>query len=436
MPQLLQEVIDVLRKEPVFELTGRLSHIDGPTLYADMANAKMGDICRIKRTAQPDLLAEVVSLRDHRAVLAPMGSVQGLTQGAEVVLSREQLQIPVGRALLGRVIDALGHPIDDGPAFSKDLSRRNIKASPPAAMTRPMIEGQMITGVRAIDGLITLGRGQRIAIFGSPGTGKSRLLAEIASHAEVDVVVVGLVGERGREVRELIDRDLPASKRKNITVVAATSDQPAVDRALCAQTATAVAEHFSDQGMSVLLVIDSLTRTARALREIGLSTGEQATRRGYPSSVYAALPKIIERSGRTPKGDITAIYTVLVEGDGEGDPIAEEVRSLTDGHIVLSPKLAEDGHFPAIDVLDSLSRVMSNITDLDHQMHARNLRKLLAKHRDVELLVQIGEYEKGTDPAVDRALEKKPEIDQFLQQYSGDHADFSNTLNALRSITS
>jgi type III secretion protein N (ATPase) len=291
-------------------------------------------------------------------------------------------------------------------------------------MERPLIDTPLVTGIRAIDGLTTLGRGQRVGVFGPPGVGKSMLLAGIARQTEADVIVIGLVGERGREVREFVERDLPAEARTRVCVVAATSDRSPAERAICALSATAVAEGFRNEGLSVLLLVDSLTRTARAFREIGLAAGEPPTRRGYPASVYPMLPAIIERAGRHPKGDITAIYTVLLEGDGQVDPIAEEVKSLTDGHLMLRRALAEKGHFPALDPLGSLSRSMGAVVSARQSSAASLMRSRLAKYQDMELLLQVGEYVGGSDPEADVAIQAKSRIDQFLRQSVDERGDF------------
>ncbi|MFQ6550984.1 FliI/YscN family ATPase [Aestuariibius insulae] len=397
------------------QIFGEVIEISGPIIRAALQNASIGALCKIDQ-GDGQLLAEVIGVSGPHAILSPFSSMEGLKAHAPVRLQDSALTIPVGSGLLGRVIDAFGEPIDASGPVTGDTKAQAVRAAAPCAASRPLIDTKFATGLRAIDGILTLGRGQRIGLFGPPGAGKSTLLAAIARYSEADVIVIGLVGERGREVREFTERELPADKRRKVVVVTATSDRSPVERALCAQSATAVAERFRDEGKSVLLLIDSLTRTARALREIGLAAGEPPTRRGYPASVYPALPALIERAGRSEVGDITAIYTVLIEGDGEGDPIAEEVRSLTDGHVMLSPALAAAGHYPAIDISASLSRIMSAVTAKDHQDMAIKLRRHLTKYKEIEILLQVGEYKAGGDRDADAAVSAKPRIDAFLRQ--------------------
>ena len=399
-------------------LTGCVSELRGPVIRARLSGATIGGLCWIDREGHAPLRAEIVGIAGATAILSPFGVTDGLAEGAVVRPASEQLTLNVGMGLLGRIVDAFGTPIDGLGALEGPTLAQPVRCTAPDPVSRPLVDTPLPTGVRAIDGLATLARGQRIAIFGPPGTGKSSLLASIARGAEADVIVIGLVGERGREVREFTERDLSETTRQHVVCVAATSDRPAAERVLCAQSATAVAEYFRDQGKSVLLMIDSLTRTARALREVGLAAGEAPTRRGYPASVYPALPAIIERTGRTSEGEITAIYTVLVEDEGEGDPIADEVRSLTDGHWTLSRKLAEAGHWPAIDPLDSLSRLMGAVSAQDHVASADVARRHLSKYRDIELLLQVGQYAEGADPEADAAIKAKPGLDQFLKQSS------------------
>jgi ATP synthase in type III secretion protein N len=411
---------------------GKLTEVDGTCVKAAMAGVVRGAVFTVRKADGAMVRAEVIGVRGNLAILTPFGATEGLAEGALLVPAPSALTIAAGEGLLGRVVDVFGQPIDGRGDLRGATSPSDIRRSAPAPMARPMIDAAMTTGLRAIDGPLALGLGQRVGIFGPPGVGKSRLIASIAAQSQVDVIVIGLVGERGREVREFIDRDLPQAARKRVVIVAATSDRPAVERALCAQSATAVAEAFRDQGRDVLLLVDSLTRTARALREIGLAAGEPPTRRGYTASVYPALPAIIERAGLTETGSITALYTVLLEGDGEGDPIAEEVRSLTDGHIVLSRKLAEAAHFPAIDVVESLSRCMPAVVGTQHMADAEQLRRLLAKYREIELLLQVGEYSPGGDPLADHAVRAKPAIDAFLKQAANDIAQPGTCQRQLR----
>jgi ATP synthase in type III secretion protein N len=393
---------------------GRVLGISGAILQAMLGSAPVGAICQIG-DATTGTLAEVIGLRDGVALLSPFGTTQGLVGGAAVRMIAPSLSLPVGISLLGRVVSGLGQPMDGrGPLTGTTL--RQARAASPDAVSRPLIDTRLATGLRALDAFCTFGRGQRLGIFGAPGAGKSVLLAALARKCNADVIVIGMIGERGREVREFVERRLPQSHRARTVVVASTSDRPPLERIYAAHYATAIAEDLRDQGKSVLLLIDSLTRVARGLREVGLSAGEPPTRRGYPASVYAALPELIERSGRTAKGDITAVYTVLMEGDGEGDPIAEEVRSLTDGHIMLSPAIAARGRYPAIDVMTSLSRLMPDVASKDEIRIAARARALLAKYAEIELLVQVGEYRAGSDAEADRAIAANSAIETFLTQ--------------------
>ncbi len=411
----LQNLTQQVRHIDLRKHFGRLTNIDANCLHALIPDASRGDFCTVARREGPPLLAEVAGLEGRTATLVPYGSTDGLSIGAIVRPSRQNLSIKVGMGMLGRIVNPLGTPLGGTSSLSGKTYDVPVRRSAPDAMDRPLINSPLVTGLNAIDGPLTLGHGQRVGVFGPPGAGKSRLMADIVRNAQVDVIVVALVGERGREVREFVEKDLPANKRQKTILVVATSDRPSTERAICADSATAIAEWLRDQGLSVLLMVDSLTRTARALREIGLAAGEAPTRRGYPSSVYPALPALIERAGRAGKGSISAIYTVLVEGDGEGDPIAEEVRSLTDGHIILSGSLAEAGHFPAIDVTRSLSRSMPSFVTAQHLEDASMLRKLLGKYADIEVLLQIGEYSAGSDTLADHAIRAKPAIDAFLR---------------------
>ncbi len=411
-------------------MMGRVQSISGAILQATLGTAPIGAICQIGANAT-GTMAEVIGLRQGIALLSPFGPTQGLVGGAPVRVIAPALTLPVGASLLGRVVSGLGHPIDGlGPLTRTTL--RPARAAAPDPVSRPLIDTRLSTGLRALDAFCTFGRGQRLGIFGAPGAGKSVLLAALARNCAADVIVIGLIGERGREVREFVELRLPQGHRARTVVVASTSDRPPLERIYAAHYATAIAEQLRDEGKSVLLLIDSLTRVARALREVGLSAGEPPTRRGYPASVYAALPEFIERSGRTAKGDITAVYTVLMEGDGEGDPIAEEVRSLTDGHIMLSPAIAARGRYPAIDVMISLSRLMPDVASKEELRIAARARALLAKFAEIELLVQVGEYRSGSDAEADRAIAANAAIEAFLKQgideASGSNAELWATL--------
>lgn len=427
----LERITKTMRQARTRASAGFITECRGPVLGAALHGVTRGTICDIQTDTGQKLRAEVIGFRGAEVILSPFGATDGVSAGMLVRPTRGRLRIAAGAGLLGRVVDAFGQPMDSKPLPRQGLQATPVRTAPPSALERPLLSDPFATGLRVLDGPLTMGRGQRVGIFGPPGTGKSSLLAAIARHAHADAIVLGLIGERGREVREFLERDLPAEARTKAVAVVATSDRPAVERALCAQSATAVAEALRDEGKSVLLLIDSLTRMARALRETGLAAGEPPTRRGYPASVYPALPELIERSGRATKGDITAMYTVLVEGDGEGDPIAEEVRSLTDGHIMLSRELAEAGHWPAIDVLKSLSRIMPAVTPKEQQAAAAKLRAHLAKYKEIELLLQVGEYKSGGDAAADAAIAAKPAIDAFLRQASEDRTPPADVVKQL-----
>ena len=397
-------------------MRGRIIRISGTMIEARISGVRVGELCRLRDPYGVQIEAEVVGINDGRAFLTPIGQVAGLSSLAEVEPSKRRLGVPVGMALLGRVLDGLGRMLD-GPDDNWPVEATiPIDAAPPAPLARPPVSRLLPLGCRAIDGLMTCAEGQRIGIFGAAGAGKSRLIARIVQHAAADVFVVALVGERGREVGEFLEHTLGRAARARAVVVAATSDRPALERVKAAQVATAIAEWFRDRGKRVVLLVDSLTRLARAWREIGLAAGEPPTRRGYPPSVFAALPRLLERAAPTQSGTITGFYTVLVEGELASDPIAEEVKSILDGHLILSSKLAEAGHYPAIDVLASGSRVMDRVVDRAHSDAAIHLRRLLARHDEIELLVRIGEYQAGSDPLADEALRKIEAIRAFLRE--------------------
>jgi flagellum-specific ATP synthase len=402
--------------------SGHVTQVVGLVVESEGPAARLGDVCHIHHRRAPGfaplpspVLAEVVGFRQQRLLLMPLGPIGQIGQGSRVTNSQAPLTVPVGPELLGRVLDPMGRPIDRrGPLVTE--KQYSVHRAPPDAMERPLIDQPLTLGVRAIDGLLTVGRGQRIGIFAGSGVGKSTLLGSIARGSDADVNVVALIGERGREVREFIERDLgPAGLARSVVVVA-TSDQPAVLRLKGALAATAMAEYFRDEGARVLLMMDSVTRFVWAQREIGLAIGEPPTTRGYTPSVLAVLPQLLERAGTSPQGSITGLYTVLVDGDDMNEPVADAARSILDGHIVLRRELAARGHYPAIDVLDSISRVMNEIITDPHRRAAQAVRELLATYRSAEDLIQLGAYVAGGSPDIDRAIDRYPLIRAFLIQ--------------------
>ena len=421
------------RRVEAVELRGRITRISGCVLHARLADGRVGEECILRDpVSRIELSAEIIGFDGEEAILAPAGDVRGLSARTEVLPTGAEPLGPAGAEMLGRVVDAFGRPLDGGPAIA---GRVPLNTDPPSPLDRPVIDTPFVTGLRVIDGMLTMGEGQRMGIFGAAGVGKSTLLSQIIRGVDADAIVLGLIGERGREVAEFLERDLGEEGRKRAAVVVSTSDRPATERLRAALTATAAAEEFRRQGKRVLLLIDSATRVARALREIGLSAGEPPVRRGFPPSVFAALPRIVERPGRTREGVITAIYTILVEGDDDAaDPVADEMRSLLDGHIILSRDLAARGHYPAIDVLRSKSRVMSAVAPREQIAQSQRIAARLAKLEEIEILVQVGEYRQGSDPLADEALSTRPAMDAFLQQDTADISGFSDTLAKLASV--
>jgi ATP synthase in type III secretion protein N len=417
-------------------LKGRVRRVVGIIVHASVSDVRIGEICELRNPRSGrSLHAEVVGFLENGAVLTPIGELTGISMETEVIPTGEELTVPVGPELLGRVISPLGEPLDGIAWSDKTLARRRtVHADPPLPLERDLIEHPLQLGIRAIDGLLTVARGQRIGIFGESGVGKSTLLASIVRGTEADIVVLGLIGERGREVHEFIERQLGRQGRAKSVAVVSTSDRPATERVKAAHTATSIAEYFRDQGHHVLLLMDSVTRFARAQREIGLAAGEPPTRRGFPPSLFAALPRLLERTGPGRGGSITALYTVLVEGDGTLDPIAEEVQAILDGHIVLSSELAQRNHFPAIDVLRSRSRLMDTVASPEHRAAASRVRDLLARYADIEILVRVGEYKTGADPKSDEALAKIDQINAFLRQPFDELAPMPTTVQRLQEI--
>lgn len=425
-----------LRDDAVRPRKGRVRQVTGFVIHATVDEVRLGEICELvdPKTGRRSK-AEVVGLTDEAAVLVPLGDVAGLSSLTEVIPTGRDLQVPVGPGLLGRVISALGEPLDGRPLPQAEISGSYpVNAYPPSPLARTLISEPIQLGIRALDGLLTCARGQRIGIFGEPGVGKSILLSDIVSGTDADVAVVALVGERGREVREFVERQLVQQGKSRAVVVVATSDRPAIERVKAAYVATTIAEYFRDQGKHVLLAMDNITRFARAQREIGLASGEPPTRRGFPSSLFAALPRLLERSGPGRIGSITGLYSVLMEGDGTMDPVAEEIQALLDGHVFLSNELAQRNHFPAIDVLRSRSRLMDAVVSHQHRNHAGRIRELLGRYADIELLLRIGEYEKGSDAVADEAAAKIGRINDFLRQPSATHETMQKTEEHMREI--
>jgi flagellum-specific ATP synthase len=418
-----------------FEVSGRVTQVIGLVVESEGPAAHLGDLCFIHgRDGSAPVLAEVVGFRQQLLLLMPLGELDRIGQGSRVTNSHKPLTVPVGPELLGRVIDPLGQPIDGmGPLVTQ--RRYPVHRMPPTAMLRPRIEQPLSFGVRAIDSMLTIGMGQRVGIFAGSGVGKSTLLGSIARNSDADINVVALIGERGREVREFIERDLGPEGLARSVVVVATSDQPAVVRLKGALAATAVAEYYRDQGRNVMLMMDSVTRFAWAQREIGLAIGEPPTTRGYTPSVLAQLPRLLERAGTSEHGTITGLYTVLVDGDDMNEPVADAARSILDGHIVLRRELAARGHYPAIDVLDSVSRLMSEVADPGHRAAAQSVRELMGVYKGSEDLIQMGAYVAGSNPAVDRAIRKHNAIKSFLVQAPDERSPWEETLQGLGQLS-
>jgi ATP synthase in type III secretion protein N len=434
-PQPPISLVRALDQAPIFEQRGRIMGAIGTTLRVRGVKAKIGDNCQI---IDPEsgacLWAEVVGLSGEDAILTPLGDLRGLSTNSDVILRSGEDQVPYGMDLAGRVLDARLQPLDGYAPISRTKTRP-LQSPSPNPMTRTPVDTVLETGIRAIDGMLTIGVGQRLGIFSAAGCGKSTLLGLLARQATADVIVIALIGERGREVREFVDDVLgPQGLARSILIVS-TSDRPAMERVRAAQVATAIAEGLREEGKNVLLLMDSVTRYARALREIGLAAGEPAVRRGFPPSVFAELPKLFERSGTSANGAITGIYTTLLEEE-DGDPIGEEVRSLLDGHIHLSRKLAGQGHFPAIDIRDSLSRLFPKLSTPAQLQSAQNVRAMLQKLDDIELVVQMGDYEAGRDRLADQALEAKDAITDFLRQNGDDISPIGHSIARLRALGS
>ncbi len=418
-----------------YRMKGKVVNIVGLTIESLGPEAKMGDICLIypdsKESGKP-AMAEVVGFKDRKTLLMPYEPIEGIGFGSIVENTGLPLTIQVSDNLLGQTLDGLGRPTGDSVTVNGKVY--SVEAPPPDPLSRDIIEDVLPLGVKAVDGLITIGKGQRIGIFAGSGVGKSTLLGMFARNTKADVNVIALIGERGREVREFIERDLGPEGMKRSVVVVATSDKPALERNKAAKTATAIAEYFRDQGKDVLLMMDSLTRFSMAQREIGLASGEPPVSRGYPPSVYSEMPKLLERAGRSKTGSITGLYTVLVDGDDFNEPITDTARSILDGHVMLSRKLAHRNHYPAIDILQSISRCMSQIADREHKQAAGKLKNVLATYNEAEDLINIGAYKGGSNPNIDYAIAKIDAVNEFLMQAVEDKYSFEEVVNMMEEL--
>ncbi len=436
----MRATIDFIKYEKLIEGTyyrmkGKVVNLVGLTIESLGPDAKLGDICLIYpdtgEVAKP-VMAEVVGFKDKKTILMPYEPMEGVGFGSIVENTRAPLTIQVSEELLGRTLDGLGRPVSEGVTVSGRTY--SVEALPPDPLSRDIIDDVLPLGVKAVDGLLTVGKGQRVGIFAGSGVGKSTLLGMFARNTKADINVIALIGERGREVREFIERDLGPEGMKRSVVVVATSDKPALERNKAAKTATAIAEYFRDQGKDVLFMMDSLTRFSMAQREIGLASGEPPVSRGYPPSVYSEMPKLLERAGRSKRGSITGLYTVLVDGDDFNEPITDTARSILDGHIMLSRKLAHRNHYPAIDVLQSISRCMSQIADREHKQTAGKLKNVLATYNEAEDLINIGAYKSGSNANIDYAIQKIDAVNSFLTQAVEEKYSFEESVRNMEDL--
>ena len=429
------EKYEHLMHEPFYQKLGKVSKIVGLTIESIGPDAKLNDLCKIYSPDKSQtMFAEVVGFKDSRVLLMPFENVDGIGTGCIVENTEKPLEVKVGNGILGHTLDGLGNPMEGDIVDLTDTYP--VEAAPPDPMKRVIINQVLPLGVKAVDGLLTVGKGQRIGIFAGSGVGKSTLLGMFARNTKADINVIALIGERGREVREFIERDLGPEGMKRSVLVVATSDKPALIRNKAAKTATAIAEYFRDQGKDVLLMMDSLTRFSMAQREIGLASGEPPVTRGYPPSVYSEMPKLLERAGMAEKGSITGLYTVLVDGDDFNEPITDTARSILDGHIILSRKLGHKNHYPAIDILQSISRCMSQISTKEHKKMAGRLKNVLATYNEAEDLINIGAYKKGSNKNIDYAISKIDAVNAFLMQQTDERYSFEEELKMLFDIFS
>lgn len=431
------KVDSMLRSLDEVQLTtvnGRITEIVGMLIKAVVPNVKVGELCLVKREGDP-LRCEVVGFTREEVFLSPLGDMKGIGPSSEVIPTRMPLHINVGYGLLGRVLNGIGEPLDtnlNGPLITTDVYP--VRNDPPDPMKRERITQPISVGLRVLDGCLTVGLGQRVGIFAAAGGGKSTTIGMIARFASADVNVIALIGERGREVRDFMEKDLGEDGLKKSVVVVSTSDQPSQLRLNAAYVGTAIAEYFRDQGKSVILMMDSVTRFARAVREVGLAAGEPPARAGYTPSVFSTLPQLLERSGNSDKGSITGFYTVLVAGDDMNEPVADETRSILDGHVILSRELAQAYHYPAVDVLQSASRVMNSIVDEEHLQLVGKIRSVLANYKKNELLVKIGEYKRGADKEGDFALDYIDKVNNFLKQGIEEKSTWEETVQQLKRL--
>jgi len=425
---------EVLGRNDFLEYTGKISKVVGLTIESNGPEANIGELCKLQTTKKGKYInAEVVGFTDNKVLLMPLGEMNGIGPGSTVVATGSCLKVGVGPNLAGRILDGTGSPIDGkGPIEAEKFYP--VYNDPPHPLLRNRIKDPLVLGVKAIDGLLTIGKGQRVGIFAGSGVGKSTLIGMIARNTKADINVIALIGERGREVKEFIEKDLGEEGLSRSVLVVATSDQPALVRLKGALLATAISEYYRDQGNDVLLLMDSLTRYAMAQREIGLSVGEPPVSRGYTPSVFANMPKLLERSGCSQNGSITGLYTVLVDGDDLNEPITDTARGILDGHIILSRSLANRNHYPAIDVLGSISRVMSDIIDDEHRKIAREIKKIMAVYRDAEDLINIGAYVKGSNPKIEYAIEVIDNINDFLEQGTHDKLTYDEVLDQMYQV--
>lgn len=425
----------MLPKLSTVKMHGRVNQVIGLTIESEGPACQIGELVYIydKRGVNKPIRAEVVGFKGNKVLSMPLGEMGGISPGCEVRGTGKPLSVKVGPKILGRILDGLGEPIDGKGPLDCD-EEYPIYNSPPNPMTRPRIEHVLSLGVRVLDGLLTFGKGQRMGIFAGSGVGKSTTMSMIARYTKADITVLSLVGERGRELRDFLERDLGEEGLKRSVVTVATSDTPALARMKAAYTGTAIAEYFRDKGMDVMLMMDSVTRFAMAQREVGLAIGEPPATKGYTPSCFALLPKLMERPGTSPAGTITAMYTVLVDGDDMNEPIADAVRGILDGHIVLNRKIAHRGQYPAVDVLQSVSRVMSEIATKEHKVAAQKLREILATYKENEDLISIGAYQRGSNPKIDYAIAKHDEVIRFLKQGTEEHSTFDDTVQTMMNL--